>query len=204
VARDVAILTGAVAAWIGVLLFVTGTLTAVVLGLGAGVGSTLGFVALRSRRLGQGRIGALAGALHQIDGTILAPDRIETLDRDRRELLRRAQRSGRLDERGLATLGAIDRHLDDLLVRLLEDDLEADAQHVVQATVTRYLPDTLEPFLALRDPRTIVRGQPAAVEVAGQLATIEAGLADLVERPRRALPETRLMLQGDFLRSKFG
>jgi hypothetical protein len=101
-------------------------------------------------------------------------------------------------------LGNIDAHLDDLLIRLLEGDLAADASHLVQATITRYLPDTLEPFLALSDPHTIVRGQPAAAEVASQLAAIETGLADMARRPRPAHPETRLLLQGEFLRSKFG
>jgi hypothetical protein len=98
----------------------------------------------------------------------------------------------------------IEVHLDDLLVRLLDGDLAVDAVHLVQATITRYLPDTLEPFLALNDPQTVVRGRPAAVEVANQLAAIETGLAELTRRPRRAHPETRLLLQGEFLRSKFG
>jgi hypothetical protein len=203
-ARDAAILAGAVAAWIGVLLLVTSATTAVVVGLAAGVGTAMGFTAVRSRRTGQVRIGALAGALGAIDGTTLAPHRVDILDRDRQALLGRAQRSGRLDERGVATLGDIDVHLDDLLIRLLEGDLEPDASHLVQATITRYLPDTLEPFLALSDPHTIVRGRPAAVEVASQLAAIETGLADMARRPRGAHPETRLLLQGEFLRSKFG
>jgi hypothetical protein len=203
-ARDAAILAGAVAAWIGVLLLVTSTTTAVVVGLAAGVGTAAGVAAVRSRRTGQVRIGTLAGALDEIDGTTLAPGRVDILDRDRRALLRRAQHSDRLDERGLAIVGQIDVHLDDLLIRLLEGDLEADASHLVQATVTRYLPDTLEPFLALSDPQTIVRGRPAAVEVTSQLAAIETGLADMARRPRRAHPEMLLLLQGDFLRSKFG
>ena len=203
-ARDAAVLAGAVAAWIGVLLLVTGTTTAVVVGLAAGVGTATGVAAVRSRRTGRMRIGALAGALGEIDGTTLAPGRVDILDRDRHALLGRAQRSGRLDERGVATLGHIDVHLDDLLIRLLEGDLEADASHLVHATITRYLPDTLEPFLALSDPHTVVRGRPAAVEVTSQLAAIETGLADMARRPRRAHPETRLLLQGEFLRSKFG
>ncbi len=204
-ARDAAILVGAVAAWIGVLLLVmTGTATAVVVGLVAGFGTAVGVAALRSRRSAQARIGALAGALGEIDGATAAPDRVDILDRDRQALLERAQRSGRLDERGVAIVGQIDAHLDDLLIRLLEGDLEADAAHLVKATITRYLPDTLEPFLALSDPQTVVQGRPAAVEVASQLAAIETGLADMAERPRRAHPETRLLLQGEFLRSKFG
>jgi hypothetical protein len=205
-AMNAAVLAGAIAAWITVLLFVTSiaTSTAVVMGAAAGVATVIGVAAVRNRRTGQARIGALAGALREIDGATLAPDRVEVLDHDRRALIGRAQRSGRLDERGVATLGDIDAHLDHLLVCLLEGTLEADASHLVQATITRYLPDTLEPFLALNDPQTVVRGQPAAVEVASQLAAIEAGLAEMAGRPQRAHPETRLLLQGEFLRSKFG
>jgi hypothetical protein len=205
-ARGVVILAGAVAAWIGVLLLATSTTAAVLLGLIAGVVTAIGIGAVRTRRAGQARIGALASALDEIDATTRAPDRVDIrgLDTDRRALLERAQRSGRLDGHALATLTQIDGHLDDLLVRLLEGDLEADASHLVQATITRYLPDTLEPFLALSDPQTMVRGRPAAEEVAGQLAAIETGLADMARRPRRAHPATRLLLQGEFLRSKFG
>ncbi|HST86333.1 MAG TPA: hypothetical protein VLL08_31635 [Kineosporiaceae bacterium] len=205
-AQDAAILAGAVAAWIGVLLLVTNTtMAAVVIGLTAGVVTAIGIGAARIRRTGQARIGALASALGAIDETTGAPDRVDVrgLDRDRQALLRRAQHSGRLDERGVAALGQIDVHLDDLLIRLLEGDLEPDASHLVQATVTRYLPDTLEPFLALSDPQTVVRGRPAAVEVASQLVAIETGLADMARRPH-GHPETRLLLQGEFLRSKFG
>jgi hypothetical protein len=203
--RDAAILAGAIAAWIGVLLLVISTTTAaVVSGLAAGLGTALVIAAVRTRRTGQVRIGALANALGEIDRTTLAPDRVAGLDRNRHALLARAHRSGRLDQRGVATLSQIEAHLDDLLIRLLEGDLEADASHLVQATITRYLPDTLEPFLALSDPQTVVRDRPAAVEVASQLTAIETGLADIARRPRSDHPETRLLLQGEFLRSKFG
>jgi hypothetical protein len=202
--RDAAVLVGAVAAWIGVLLLMISVTAAVLIGLAAGAGTATGVASVLRRRTGRLRIGALAGALRKIDGTTLTPERVDVLDRDRQALLGRAQRSGRLDERGVATVGRIGVHLDDLLIRLLEGDLEADAVHLVQATITRYLPDTLEPFLALSDPETVVRGRPAAVEVAGQLAAIETGLADMAGRPRRTHPETRLLLQGEFLRSKFG
>src|SRR3954462_2669479 len=62
-AGDAAVLAGAVAAWIGVLLLVTGTTTAVVLGLAAGIGTTAGIAAVCRRRSGRARIGALSGAL---------------------------------------------------------------------------------------------------------------------------------------------
>jgi hypothetical protein len=161
---------------------------------------------VRTRRAGKAWIGALAAALGEIDETTRGPARVDVrgLDRDRRALLSRALDSGRLDGRGVATLGLIDTHLDDLLIRLLEGELEAGASHLVQAAVTRYLPDTLEPFLALSGSQTVVRGQPAAVEAADQLASIETGLAEVTRRPSRIHPETRLLLQGEFLRSKFG
>jgi hypothetical protein len=129
---------------------------------------------------------------------------VPDLDRTRRALLRRATRSGRLDTRGAALLRAVDGHLDDLLVRLLDGDLDAEAAFLVEATVTRYLPDTLDPFMAIDDPRADVRGRPATVEAADQLAAIEAALADVRARPCRMQPQTRLHLQGEFLRSKFG
>jgi hypothetical protein len=206
-ARDAVVVTGAAAGpWTGVLLPVAGTTAAVEGGLAAGVVTALGVTAMRNRRARKARIGALADALAEVDETIRGPNGVDLrgLDRDRRALLRRARSSGRLDERGVETLCRIDAFLDDLLIRLVHGDLEADASYLVQATVSRYLPDTLEPLLALADPRAVVRGRPAAVEVADQLASIESGLAEAARRPARNHPETLLLLQGEFLRSKFG
>jgi hypothetical protein len=205
-AWDAVVLTGATGAWTGVLLPVAGTTAALEGGLAAGVVTALGVTATRNRQARKARIGALADALTKVDETTRGPNGVDLrgLDRDRRALLRRAWSTGRLDERGVGTLRRIDAHLDDLLIRLMEGDLEADASHLVQATVTRYLPDTLEPLLALTDPRAVVRGRPAAVEVADQLASIESSLADVARRPARNRPETLLFLQGEFLRSKFG
>ncbi len=129
---------------------------------------------------------------------------VPQLDRARADLLRRAAAARRLDARGAALLRSIDGHLDDLLVRLLRDDLDTDVAFLVEATVTRYLPDTLEPFLALEDPRAVVRGRPAAVEVADQLAAIDRALDQARARPGRHHLETQLHLQGEFLRTKFG
>jgi hypothetical protein len=175
-------------------------------GLVAGVATALGVTAVNSRRSRKERIDAVVGALNEVEEMIRGPNGVDpgVLDGDRRTLLRRARRSGRLDGRGVESLRRIDTHLDDLLIRLVDGDLEADASHLVQATVTRYLPDTLEPLLALADPRAVVRGRPAAVEVADQLASIESGLAEAARRPAQNHPETRLLLQGEFLRSKFG
>jgi hypothetical protein len=205
-ARGAVVLTGATGAWTGVLLPAVGTTAAVEGGLAAGVITALGVTVVRNRGARRARISALADALAEVDQATRGPDGVDlrTLDRDLRDLLRRAWSSGRLDERGVETLHRIDAHLDDLLTRLLEGDLEADTSYLVQATVTRYLPDTLEPLLALTDPRVVVRGRPAAVEVADQLASIESGLAEAARRPARNHPETLLLLQGEFLRSKFG
>lgn len=205
-ARDAVVVAGAgAAAWTGMFLPVAGTV-AVEGGLVAGIATALGVAAMRGRRARKEQIAALVAALTEVDETIRGPNGVDlrVLDRDRRILLRRALSSGRLDDRGAETLRRIDTHLDDLLIRLVEGDLEADVSYLVQATVARYLPDTLEPLLALTDPRAVVRGRPAAVEVADQLASIESGLAEAARRPARNHPETLLLLQGEFLRSKFG
>jgi len=175
-------------------------------GLLAAVTAGIGVAAVRSRRARKQRIEAVAGTLTEIDEAIRGRNGGDprVLDGDRRSLVGRALRSGRLDARGAELLRQIDAHLDDLLIRLVDDELEADAAHLVQATVMRYLPDTLEPLLAMTDARAVVRGRPAAVEVADQLASIESGLAEAARRPVRNRPETLLLLQGEFLRSKFG
>jgi hypothetical protein len=204
--RDAAVLTGAAtAAWAGLLLPAAGT-AVVEGGLVAGAATGVAMVAARSRRARRERLAALARALATVDATTTRPGgpSVPALDRARRLLVRRAIGSGRLDGRGLALLRASDSHLDDLLVRLVDDDLDADVAFLVQATVTRYLPDTLDPFLALADPNAVVRGRPAAVEVADQLAAVEKALAEARSRPSREHPQTRLLLQGEFLRSKFG
>lgn len=203
--RDAVILAAAAAATaMGLFLTAAGT-AAVEGGLAAGLAAALGLTAVR-RRARKERIQAIAGTLTKVDETIRTPNGVDVrvLDGERRALLTRALRSGRLDVRGAEALRRIDVHLDDLLIRLIDGDLEADASHLVQATITRYLPDTLEPFLTLTQPRVVVRGRPAAVEVANQLAWIESGLADAIRRPARHRPETLLLLQGEFLRSKFG
>jgi hypothetical protein len=203
--RDAVLATGAAAATTGVLLPTVGV-AGVEGGLAAGVATALGVTAVRYRRARKEQLGAVAAALTAADAATRGPNGVHARDLDgaRRALIGRALSSGRLDDRGVETLRRLDTHLDDLLVRLVEDDLEADASYLVQATVTRYLPDTLEPLLSMPDPRAEVRGRPAVVEVADQLASIERGLADLVGRGPRTRPETLLLLQGEFLRSKFG
>jgi len=205
-ARQVVVVAGAAAAaWTGVLLPAAGTV-GVEGGIVAGMATALGVTAVRHRRARKERLGTVAEALTAADGVVRGPNGVDPrdLDRARRALLGRALASGRLDDRGAETLRRLDAHLDDLLVRLVEGDLEADASYLVQASITGYLPDTLEPLLAMADPRADVRGRPAAVEVADQLASIESGLAEMAGRAPRAHPETLLLLQGEFLRSKFG
>jgi hypothetical protein len=203
---DATILAACLAAWIGVLLLVTGPFNAALLGLVAGAGTALFIARTRTRRAGRVRIGSLVDALAQADAVAAGPTpaSLSGLDRARRVLRERAQASGRLDERGQRALSSIQAHLDDLLLRLVEGDLEADGAHLVQATVERYLPDTLEPLLALSHGQYAARGQLAAVEVADQLTSIDTALADLARRPSRVNPEQQLFRQGEFLRSKFG
>ena len=204
--RDAAVLSGAAAtAWAGLLVGGAGGL-AVEGALAAGAAGAAGTTVVRSRRRRKERLSALAQALAAADthvpaaGGVPVPD----LDRARADLLHRAQASRRLDPRGAGLVRTISAHLDDLLVRLLEDDLGAQGEFLVEATVTRYLPDTLEPFLALKDPAARVNGRPAHVEVADQLAAVERGLAEVRARPGRNDAQARLHVQGEFLRSKFG
>ncbi len=198
--------TVALAGAVNLPLAATAGAVAVEGGIVAGAATAVGVAAARTRRTRRERIAALASTLATVDAATTEPGGtpVRDLDRRRNDLLRRALASKRLDARGDATLRTIGGHLDDLLVRLLADDLPASAAHLVEATVTRYLPDTLEPFLALEDPRSTVRGRPAAVEVADQLASVERALAQARATPTREHPETRLHLQGEFLRSKFG
>ena len=185
----------------------------------AGVITASALAGARTRRAGRVRLSAIVESLVQADAvangaaTSVATDaqasgapssEVPALDRDRRLLLERARSSRRLDQRGLDALRSIDAHLDDLLVRLMEGELEADGIHLVQATVQRYLPDTLEPFLTLTDAQAPVRERPAVVEVGEQLSSIETALAELVRRPSRSNAEQQLLRQGEFLRSKFG
>lgn len=204
--RDAAVLSGAAAtAWAGLLVGGAGTI-AVEGALAAGAAGAAGATAVRSRRRRRERITELANALAAADTHVPAAGGVTVpqLDRARADLLRRAAAARRLDARGAALLRSIGGHLDDLLVRLLRDDLDTDVAFLVEATVTRYLPDTLEPFLALEDPRAVVRGRPAAVEVADQLAAIDRALDQARARPGRHHLETQLHLQGEFLRTKFG
>jgi hypothetical protein len=175
-------------------------------GLLAGAASAVGITAVQRVRGRRRLAGELAEALRRVDEALPGPDGLDVagLDAQRRDLVRRALASGRLDQRGAEQLRHIDAHLDDLLVRLVDGDLDAAAAHLTRSTVTRYLPDTLEPLLALRNPGTLVDGRPAAVEVGEQLAALASALAQVVAQPGRNRPETLLLLQRDFLRSKFG
>lgn len=201
-AAHVLVHVGAIAAWIGVLLLVLGPVSATLIGLTAGVVTASFVVDARNRKAGRAQLSSLVQALTSADASAAGTTAlgIPRLDRERRALLERARKARRLDPRGLAALSSIDTHLDDLLLRLVEDELEADAAHLVKASVERYLPDTLDPFLAMND----AQAKASQDEVADQLSSIEAALADLVRRPSRINPEQQLLRQGEFLRSKFG
>jgi hypothetical protein len=204
-ARDAMLATGTAAGtWMGLMPVAGGV--AVQGGLTVGVATAVGATVVRRSRGRRQQIQAVAECLVAVDDAVTGPQGVDVgaVDRDRGALLRRALGSGRLDARGTEILRRIDAHLDDLLVRLVEGGLEVDSAYLVQASVARYLPDTLEPLLALADPRAIVRGRPVAEEVADQLAVIEGCLADVAGRPRRSDPATLLLLQGEFLRTRFG
>jgi hypothetical protein len=129
---------------------------------------------------------------------------VSDLDRQLREVLRRARAGGRLSPEAASLLSRIGEHLDALLVLALTEGVEPDVEHLVRASITDYLPDTLDPFLALSDPGVPVAGHSAADELADQLRGLERALARALERPDRQEPAVRLLVQGEFLRSKFG
>jgi hypothetical protein len=204
-ARNALAATGAAAGATAGLFLPMAEMLAVEGGIAAAVATAVGVSVSRARRARAERRQVLTETLSTMDRGAALPVPVPDLDRDRRALIRRAYTSGRLDARGTATLRTIDQHLDDLLVRLVEGELDTHVAFLVTATVTQYLPDTLEPYLALVTPQVDVRGRPAAAEVADQLASIERGLAaarSQVHAPSR--PETQLLLQGEFLRDKFG
>jgi hypothetical protein len=204
--RNTLVATGAAAGAGAAVLLPAAEMVAVQGGIVAAAATAVGVTVSRRRRARAERRQVLTEALTALDRAPTAPGTdVTELDRRRRALVRRAQASGRLDAGGAAALRAIDEHLDDLLVRLVEGELDTDVVFLVTATVGEYLPDTLEPFLALATPEVDVRGRPAAAEVADQLAALERALADARRRGvPLSRPETRLLLQGEFLRDKFG
>jgi hypothetical protein len=134
----------------------------------------------------------------------LAGHLVADLNRQHRDVLRRARASGRLGADVTNLLARISDHLHVLLTRALAEDLDPDVAHLVRASITHYLPDTLDPFLALPDPSVMLAGRTAAEELADQLCGLERALARARDRPSQQEPAARLLLQGEFLRSKFG
>ena len=149
---------------------------------------------------------ALQEALQASDDALprLSGHLVSDLDRQLREVLRRARAGGRLAPQAASLLSRIGEQLDALLVRALTEGVDPDVEHLVRASITDYLPDTLEPFLALPDPGVPVAGHTAADELADQLGGLERALARALERPSGQEPAVRLLVQGEFLRSKFG
>ena len=129
---------------------------------------------------------------------------VSDLDRQLREVLRRARASRPLPPQAASLLSRIGEQLEALLVRALTEGVDPDVEHLVRASITDYLPDTLDPFFALPDPGVPVAGHSAADELADQLGGLERALARALERPSGQEPAVRLLVQGDFLRSKFG
>ena len=149
---------------------------------------------------------ALQEALRASDDALprLSGHLVSDLDRQLREVLRRARAGGRLAPQATGLLTRIGEQLDALLVRALTEGVDPDVEHLVRASITDYLPDTLDPFLALPDPGVPVAGHTAADELADQLGGLERALARALERPSEQEPAVRLLVQGEFLRSKFG
>jgi len=203
--REAAVLAGAaILGWATLQL-----LPALGVGAGAGVvavGGAAAAVTNGTRRQHRNRRTALNDALTASDAGLprLGGHLVADLDRRLRDVLRRARTSGRLDADATNLLARISDHLHALLTRALAEDLDPDVAHLVRASITNYLPDTLDPFLALPDPGATLAGRTAAEELAHQLRDLERALARARTRPSQQEPAARLLLQGEFLRSKFG
>jgi hypothetical protein len=152
------------------------------------------------------RRAALEQAVRSADDALprLSGHLVSDLDRQLCQVLRRARAGGRLAPHSASLLARIGEHLDTLLLRALTQGVEPDVEHLVRASITDYLPDTLDPFLALSDPDVPVAGHSAADELADQLGGLRRALAGALERPSGQEPAVRLLVQGEFLRSKFG
>jgi hypothetical protein len=181
----------------------------------AGVGTAAGLVAVgcgaAAVTVGAGlrrknRKAAFNDALTASDACLprLSGHLVADLNRQHCGVIHRARVSGRLGADATQLLARISDHLHTLLTRALAEDLDPDVAHLVRASITDYLPDTLDPFLALPDPNAALAGRTAAEELTDQLRSLEQALARARNRPSQQEPATRLLLQGEFLRSKFG
>ena len=152
------------------------------------------------------RTAALNDALAACDAGLprLSGHLIADLDPQLRDVLHRARASGRITADATKALTRINDHLEALLVRALTETVDPDVEHLVRASITDYLPDTLDPFLALPDPNARVAGRAATEELADQLGGLERALASARNRPGLHEPAVLLLVQGEFLRSKFG
>jgi hypothetical protein len=178
----------------------------VALGTGACVLALGGAATLRARRRRGEHHAALADAVVVADDGLprLAGHTAADLDRLQREVMGRTRAARGLDDDARRLLDLIDAHLRELLTRALTEEPGPDVAHLVRATITDYLPNTLDPFLALPDPGTRLGERTAVQELADQLRRLEGALARARSRPSRDEPATRLLVQGEFLRSKFG
>ena len=132
---------------------------------GAGLvaaGGVATVMTVRNRLRRKERRTAVTEALTAADSGMprLAEYPVADLSRMLRELVKRARGSGRLTVGASALLVRIAERLDALLARSLSEDLDQEVVHLVRASITDYLPDTLDPFLALDDPLVSVESGP--------------------------------------------
>lgn len=176
---------------------------------GAGLvaaGGAAAVVTMRSRLRRRERKAAISEAISAAEAGVprLADRPVAELSRELRALVRRARGSGRLSAGAGALLTRIADRLEALLERSLTEDLGQDVVHLVRASITDYLPDTLDPFLALPDPQARIGDRRAIDEVTDQLAALDRALAAAADRTGRNRAADQLLVQGEFLRSKFG
>lgn len=175
---------------------------------GAGLvaaGGAAAVVTMRSRLRRRERKAALSEAISAAETAVprLADRPVAELNRELRALVRRARGSGRLSAGASALLTGIAERLEVLLERSLSEDLGQDVVHLVRASITDYLPDTLDPFLAMPDPQARVGDRRAVDEVIDQLAALDRALAAASDRTGRDRAADQLLVQGEFLRTKF-
>jgi hypothetical protein len=176
---------------------------------GAGLvaaGGVATVVTMRNRLRRRDRKAAINEAISAAEQGVprLADHPVADLSRMLRQLVRRARSSGRLSVGAAALLGRIAERLDALLERSLTEDLDQEVVHLVRASITDYLPDTLDPFLALPDPEARIGDRRASDEVTDQLTALDRALAAASDRTGRDRAADQLLVQGEFLRTKFG
>lgn len=135
-------------------------------------------------------------------------DEVDELARRLTEIVRQANRNGaKMPEGGVPGVRAIEDRLRPLLTYLAAHPPTEEELIPVRATLTDYLPTTLDTFLAL--PTEFARthrnraGRSPAEELVEQLGLLESGVEEYAQSIY-AGDAQQLSNQGRFLQTKFG